>query len=701
MDRATSLRADIAMPDPTMRVDVEHQADAPWSEVTAALIFPYHLDWRRREICATERLFRLRSGDDPSRDVVVPKSKEHQLGVARRTWDPLSLNPTGQRGTGQSPGMTVRDTAYQHWFDPAKYFHSTHLAARVVATSAASDSTGQSNVYEAWVPGDSDAAEAGTALPDRLYDVYSDLVLDRSRDAVKRLHVLGAERHEFDSVRSGDTTEDPGFGFAVLHLKAVGFTSDELTRLSEYISKPSWWKSRGGRGLSVDITRILHGMGLHVQASRGGYTDSCRRRDGSLDCRVDPSVDYVPADVEVHVSGWREQQLRKAYFPGDRRPPTLVYETGCLGGAPGGEPETRGAVGSLPKSVNRVMTLWCLPLDDVRRPSPYSLFHLEESDVWSEAEKWSYQLAAGHRLSGTYALPDDTREEASSGTVHALGCDMRVCSTGVAVLLDPRLSSSQDDFRRYRDRASDGRRLKDLQVDSYVSDPLVRSVVHGRFVELAMLGMRQRFLLAGHVQALARLHERSGGRSDADVDSAIDLEQRFQWFINQRWFEDVPGRPEATRMLTALQEQWGLAAELDRVREEQEGIFRIQTFRHRQRQEAEESRAQRQRQGEIDRHEQARDEERRRRNRNRESFEYLAAVFAPPSLIFGALAVRDDPHPDLFSQGLLWSFIVILLSVLVLGVRSLVARHRGPVGGTSNTTDDAPGSESRPQAPLS
>ena len=347
------------------------------------------------------------------------------------------------------------------------------------------------------------------------------------------------------------------------------------------------------------------------------------------------------------------------------------------------------------------MALWCLPLDDLRRPSPYSLFHLEESDVWSEAEKWSYQLAAGHRLSGTYALPDDTREEASSGTVHALGCDMRVCSTGAAVLLDPRLSSSQADFRRYRDRAGQGRRVKDLQVGSYVSDPLVRSVVHGRFVDLAMLGMRQRFLLAEHVQALARLHERSPGRSDSDVDSAIDLEQRFQWFINQRWFEDVPGRPEATRMLTALQEQWGLAAGLDRVREEQEGIFRIQTFRHRQRQEAEESRAQRQRQIETDRHEQARDEERRRRSRNRESFEYLAAVFAPPSLIFGALAVLDEPHPDLFVQGLVWSVVVIVLAVLVLWVRPLTARRHTPAGGTSNTTDDAPGSGSRRRTPPS
>lgn len=321
MDRGSSLRADLAMPETATRVDVEHQTDEPWGEVTVALMFPYHLDWRRREICAAERPFRLRSGDDPSRDLVdVPKSKAHQLGVARRTWDPLSLNPTGQPGADQPPGMTVRDTAYQHWFDPAKYFHSDHLAARVVATSAAPDSTGKGNVYEAWVPGDTASAEAGTALPGRLYDVYRDLVLDRSADAQKRLHVLGAERHEFESVRSGDAMEDPGFGFAVLHLKAVGFTSDELTRLSEYMSKPSWWPSDGGRGLSVDFTRILHGMGLHVQASRGGYTDSCRRRDGSLDCQVDPSTDYVPTDAEVHVSRWRAHTLRIAYFPGDRRP---------------------------------------------------------------------------------------------------------------------------------------------------------------------------------------------------------------------------------------------------------------------------------------------------------------------------------------------------------------------------------------------
>ena len=634
------------------------RTDAPWGEVTFALVFPYHLDWRAHGLCEDPSAVQLRSGERADDSRQVPPHLLGETGVARRTWDPLRLNP-GQLGDGAV--MTVRDSAYQHWFDPGKYFHSPHLADRVVTTGAVGQRVPTGSLYEAWTPGSAEDVRQGRALPGRLYDIYGDFILDPAPEASQRLEVLAAERHEFapSDPGEGGTPLDAGAGFAVVHLKAVGFTSDELTRLSEYSSKPSLWGKRAEeeKGLSADLTRILHGIGLHMTASRGGFTDHCRVQDGEFTCRADQMDVYIPHDTEVQLSGWREWKVRKHVFPDDVKESTLLYTTGQLGGPAGWRPGSARRPGRLPKAYNRILGLWCLPLDDRRRPAPYTLFHLESSETWSEEEKWSYQLAAGHRLNGTYALPDDTRAEAADGTAHALGCDLRVSPTGLAVLLDPALRTSRADFVKFKAAAADqGRRLADFTANSYVSEPVIRSVVHGRFVELAMLALRQRFFLADHVQALARVHEpgpASGDEGEAgSALAAIELEQRFQWFINQRWFDEVPGRREATEVLRTFQQQWGMTAELERIRQEQEGIFRIQTFAHRERQEAEQQQT-------LERRRAAEDA----RNSSREFFEFAASVFAPPALVFSALAVFQDPGEELFWRGIGWSLAFVFLLV--------------------------------------
>jgi len=673
--------------------------DAPWGETTVALVFPYHLDWRSHALPDRPAPLSLTLPSGSADRVTLSEKDERGLGVPRRAWDPLGLNGADDVARGR-PRMTVRDTAFQHWFSPTNYFHSDYLGGRVVAGAG-------HGAFETWIPG----PDGEETLPRRLYDVYDDFVLDRAEDAATRLEVLALERHEFPPVeaetsgsRRGDradsssATVDPGCGFAVLHLKAIGFTSDELTRLSEFLLKPSFWKEGGDeaevdRGLSVDFTRMLHGAGLHVQVSRGGYTDPCSKSGGGRwrwkdtsprDCHPIRRDPYDPCDAVVDVSGWKVHEVREEHFEGADEDPRIVYRTGRFGGPAGWRPESPTSPGRLPKAYNRVVGLWCMADDGQERPDPYNLFHLEGSSHWDSVQKWTYQLAHGHRLSGTYTLPDDSPEEADQGCFHVMGCEMRATRTGVAVRMDPALGDSQARFREMKGAAkATGRRVGDFKVDSYVSEGVVRSVVHGRFVDLTMLVIRQRFLLSRHMEDVARLHEAAQvgeahrHQPAGQVPTALDLESQFQWFINQRWFDEVPGRPEATRVLQELQAAWGLTGDLERLRTEQEGLFRVETFLRGQRQRDDQAELEARWRTEDDRRDQeakdqaeARDAEWRRRNRSRALFEYLAAVFAPPSLIFGALAVLFDPSLPAFLWGLGVSLAVIIAAVVILRRRS-------------------------------
>ncbi len=264
---------------------------------------------------------------------------------------------------------------------------------------------------------------------------------------------------------------------------------------------------------------------------------------------------------------------------------------------------------------------------------------LASHDHWQPDQAWGWTMASGANAELYFRLPPNSADAAASGTAW-IGHTLAVVDA--------------DGLSLVATRPGD---------DPSVENVDTQLLLHGRFLDLAVLALRQQSFLERHANRLARTASTWGG-DDAhdDLGEVIEHEERLLRFRNRLWFTSVPNRPEGTTVLQLMQHQYGSPALMAEVGDEQADMVRILELRdsRRRRQAGERAEAERRAQTELNERQQAEQEKTRR------TIETGVAILTPPAVICGLAALLFDPSPGLFFATAAISLLVVVGALVYL-----------------------------------
>lgn len=306
----------------------------------------------------------------------------------------------------------------------------------------------------------------------------------------------------------------------------------------------------------------------------------------------------------------------------------------------------------------QVFVMACVDVDLSRLAPPESLKHLQG---WDVSSRWMHVLATGFSRNSGFTPPSDDQVADNIDAQEGPKRQFSMSSVAYRASRDGLVINPHERLRTAWTRGGD--HTAERGEDSYRQSAQSRALTHGRFLDLAMLALRQHQWLDKHAERLAEVYRKPTEDSQTMLGLVLEYEKRINWFHNQRWFRDVPARRDASALLRRLQDRLGTAEDFAELREEQAALRQIALLATEQERLRTDAAA-------AD----AKEQELRARQRNREWFELLAALIAPPSLVFGMMAVRFDPGPDAFTMGLSWSIWGMAGAFCIFIVRFLLTR---------------------------
>ncbi|OFS06174.1 hypothetical protein [Kytococcus sp. HMSC28H12] len=514
---------------------------ATWGPVTFMMVVPYALGWATHTIPRRPVFDRAALEDQEAMDAFMEgywRVRRANTGPGGINWDPVNHYRDTAGAPPGAPDVMMWDPTvlgaepgsveYQHWHEPHKYFHSARTRKAARPTRFACWPAEALNVYGRVFKGGPD------------------------------LRLLAGERWEYSPSPDHDGHE---MGYAVLHLELRHATDETLQATSELLRRPK------PDGL---LNMALHRMGLAVKVQKGAYSmvDAGYLKGSSA------------KDLEAVAGYPTTYDPRKRWLDGVGRPCTTTprrVTVKVLDGetqlARTAREDASAAAASTPtvaRTANRVRVLTvAAPLAPLTsRPS-----NLQALDAWTPEQAWTHQLATGMNRKRYFRLPPNNPEAAAHGSFAIDGSIGRATLDGVGVVIDPALQNPADEH----DIAS------------------LTVLYHGRLLEVMLLAIRQRDWLDAHHESVAGLEsdpdapERGEENTETDEPSPEEgdllsvvqassareklreimrTEARLNWFHNNRWFTEVPGRPEATTLLRELQEAFETPAMLADTRGE-------------------------------------------------------------------------------------------------------------------------------------
>lgn len=256
---------------------------------------------------------------------------------------------------------------------------------------------------------------------------------------------------------------------------------------------------------------------------------------------------------------------------------------------------------------------------------------LAHHTAWTPLQTWTFQQATGANDRKFFRLPPLSEDAAAAGTFEFEATQGRAVATGLSVIADPLLTT-----HHWRD-ASD-----------------IQALLHSRLLDVVLLCLRQRAWLDQHAEALAKVYTLSED-DEARQEVLLDQGNQLGHFRNARWFTEVPGHPEATALLRALQDALDSNSLLKEASAEEDDLLRMVRLRNTVRQaKAAEARS---RERELTR--QREDEAAKQRERERESIERALAIITVGAIVPSLFAVFGEP-------GLRLGIVTLIVTVVLM-----------------------------------
>lgn len=498
-------------------------------------------------------------------------------------------------------GTEAAFTLQRHWYRPQTYFSSEKIAKAATPTA-----------YNYWLGGRAyETSEGDVTFPDKVGD----------------LELVAAECQEFLDL-GGRNWEQ--LAFAVFHFKLAEPTDESLVEAAQRLRRP--------RETRHVLTTCLELMGIAATFTQGGFAScSFARKEDRWDARwyeLRSKGALKPVkDEEGVVRQHKQADGWKSLEASPERLPRLTDDSPDLP-VPDGDrgyrysPQTWRQHFELHRNSSRAFLITFAAASEKPEPCE-TLAHHEQ---WKPIHTWTYQLATGANDEQFFRLPPLSAQAGAEGAFEFEATQGRAVPDGLAIIADPLLTTTH-----WRD-ASD-----------------IQALLHSRLLDIVLLCLRQRSWLDQHAETLAKVYSTSA-TDEALLATLLDQGNQLGHFRNARWFTEVPGHPEATALLRALQGALEAKNVLDEATNEEDDLRRTLSMltSARQARNAEERRIER-------------EAAVTRRDRERERMERALAIVTVGAFAPAVFAVFAEPNRNLG-----------VLTLVVTAVLMVVAGFFGP-----------------------